>query len=103
MSVESIARLSLPEAYRLLLTLAQDDPSALGLRHKGQIRFGFDYHFDLWLAMNSNYVVDQKNGTVMIGPSTLRLTTFYTEIEKRDALIRRLLIRGLVGKDPFTR
>lgn len=103
MTVDEIAKLSLPEAYRLLLTLAEEDASSLTPKQRMQIRFGFERHFDLQLAMNDIYSVDSKNGSVSIGEVTLWLSSFYTEIEKRDALVRRLLIRGFKGKEPFTR
>lgn len=102
MTIDEIARLSLAEAYRLLLTLAEDDASSLSLKQRTQIRYGFEYHFDLQLALNENFRVDDKNGVIYIGKSALRLSTFYTEIERRDALVRRLLIKGMIGKEPFT-
>lgn len=103
MSELDIAKLSFPEAYSMLLTVAEADASALTIKSRTQIRFGFDYHFDLQLVFNNNFHVDDKNGVIYIGKSALQLSpTFYTEIERREALTRRLLIKACVGRDPFT-
>lgn len=101
MSLDEIARLPLPEAYRLLLTLAEEDASTLSPKQRSQVRFGMDYHFDLQHYMNGFFKVDEKNGIVYIAGMSLKLTTFFTEVEKRDALVRRLLIKGMVGKEVF--
>lgn len=101
MSLDEIARLPLPDAYRLLLTLAEEDGSVLTPKNRSIVRFGIDFHFDLQHYMNGFYKVEEKNGVVYIAGMALKLTTFFTEVEKRDALVRRLLIKGMVGKEVF--
>jgi len=101
MTLDEIARLSFAEAYELMLTLGQDDGSLVKEKDKLAIRFGIRCRFDIHLYLNGLFNVEDRLGYVRIGSLRIRIEDFFTEVEARRVLVRRILVRGLIDKNPL--
>lgn len=98
------------ELWKMFLTLYYDPDYQLYdeyqlIRHgqeKG-IRFDINYYFQHIEDPNNRYLIDinYKTKKVQIGNKQYKLEDFWTEIERREALLRRVLIENAQEDDPL--
>lgn len=95
-----ILSLGLPEAYQYLLVQAEDPENNIPGAEMEKIRYGYKCHFDLYYFVTGKYISKPKQGLVRIEGRLMTWRDFWSEIEKRNTNIKRLLL-NCAGKEPF--
>lgn len=101
MEDEDILALGLADGYSLLLVYAEDKENGITDADLKKIRRGFDLKFDIHRLINEMYTIKHKSDEVIIGNQTYPLTDFFTEIEKRETLVKKLLLEINRSNDPL--
>lgn len=100
-SFNEILTLPLYESYILLLVQAKDPANEISDEDLRKVRFGYDIEFDIYFFFSDSYVLKPKQEKAMIQGQTIELADFWTEIEKRQTTIKKLLL-GCIDDDPFS-
>lgn len=99
------------ELWKMFLTLYYDPDYKLYeeymLVRYGQekgIMFDINYYFQHTEEPSNKYLIDvnYKTRKVQIGNRKYKLEDFWTEIERREALLRRVLIESTQEDDPLS-
>lgn len=87
---ESIKSLSIREAYNTFL-LEVDDSEGETVKKKA--RFGIKIHFDLYEWLEEAMTIKLKKGVVIMHGRKYALSSILTEIENRNVLIKKYLLK----------
>ena len=97
MDIKDLVSLGLKEAYDVY-NIEKLEKEELGeIYHK--VRFGINLEFDIYDLFSNNYVVKEKKGIVIIGRRKYPMKDFFSEIENRNALIKKALIESIEDDD----
>lgn len=101
MDSTEIIDMSLQEAYTLFNMLRVD-----ARENKAQLqdeytraRFGITHKFDIYSYLKERYTAKEKSSMAVIEGKTIAIQDLFSEVEAREALIKRVLIREIGDTD----
>lgn len=94
-----IIKLNMQEAYKLLNIITIENPNIKTQYEK--IRNGIKLKFDIYNIFTENYTIKTKDNKIIMNKQNYKLNEFYTEIEKREALIKKIIIKSIKDTDIF--
>lgn len=89
---DTILEANLEKAYIMYNILKEDKPEIK--KYYEQIRYGTKIGFDLYEYLNENYYPKPKDGIIIIENKNILAKDFYTELETREALIKKILLEN---------
>lgn len=93
MEANEVMSMDILTAYKAYTVLKLDEPELT--KDYNKVRFGIKLRFDINNILTENYYIKGKAGTIWVEGNKYPLKDFYTEMEEREALIKKAILDSL--------
>ena len=102
LSITEIMALDLQTAYQLFkqIELQEQKPKNYSQLYE-YVRYGIEEEFDIYSLFDNEFTPKTKSGEIIIEGRTIKKKDFNTEIENREALIKKTIIDNQTDDSPY--
>lgn len=102
LDIVQIMGLDLQTAYQLFkqIELQEDKPKNFRKIYE-YVRYGIEIEFDIYSLFDNEFISKTKTGEIIIEGETIEKEAFNTEIENREALIKKTIIDNQTDDSPY--
>lgn len=90
--IETILKLDLETTYKLHKILELEHPELK--KNSDMIRNGINLEFDIYDILTKRFTEKPKQGLILIRGKECKLREFHTEMEQREALLKKGIIQA---------
>lgn len=95
LDTEKVLSLTIQEAYQLFQIIRIETQEPELEQTYQQTRFGYKTKFDIYNLFSGNYTEKRKTSQIIIEQKRYELKDFYTEIETREANLKKAILENL--------